>query len=80
MHKIGNFFRIILNIKVEYHFEFFIYLDEQTGEIVEDEITGHIKWIDKFSIRSTTRNKAQKLAWCKVNAKFPDLVNKLWMF
>jgi len=72
--------KYILNIKSDHYFEFFIYLDEETGKIVENEITSHIKWMDKFSIRSTSRKKAQRMAWDKVNAKFPDLVNKLWMF
>lgn len=79
MKQIVIFFRRVFNIKKQFHYQGFIYLD-QKGNVVEGEITDRIQWKNKICIEAYSVDEADKLAFKMFNFKYPDLKDKIWLF
>lgn len=77
--QIVIFFRRVFNVKKDFHYQGFIYLDKD-GNVVENEITDWIRWKDKICISAYSVDEAGEQAFKIFHFKYPELNGKIWLY
>ena len=71
--------RRIFNKKKKYLFQGMVYLNKNNNP-VENEITDHVKWLDKITISAYSVKDAENRVFELFHFKYPELKNKIWLF